>query len=73
MGLRFERVPEEDQEIDLALSDARADLLVAAQRAAALLVDIQAALVGDDFALRVPDCLPNFNCAFLRGKFLMSN
>lgn len=34
VGVRFERVPEEDQDIHLALGDLRADLLVAAQRPA---------------------------------------
>ena len=39
MGLRLERVPEEDEEVDLALGDERAELLVAAERAALELAD----------------------------------
>jgi hypothetical protein len=32
--LRFERIPEEDQEIDLIIDDLCPDLLIAAERAA---------------------------------------
>ena len=39
VGLRLERIPEEDEEVDLALGDQRAQLLVAAERPALQLLD----------------------------------
>ena len=40
MGLRFQGVPEEHQQVDFALGDLGADLLVAAQRTAKQAMDI---------------------------------
>jgi len=42
--LRLQRIPEEDEQVDLAFSDARADLLIAAERPAAEAGDRQAEL-----------------------------
>src|SRR3990172_6095705 len=41
MRHRLERVPEKDQEIDLALCDLRSDLLIATQRPALQLDDLE--------------------------------
>ncbi len=41
MRLRLERIPEKDQEIDLAIDDHRANLLVTAQRAALQLMHLE--------------------------------
>ncbi len=48
--LRLERVPEEDQDVDLALRDLGADLLVAAERAALQAGDRQPELVAEQRA-----------------------
>jgi hypothetical protein len=45
--LRLQRIPEEDQQVDVSLGDPRADLLVAAERAALEAGDIEAKLVGE--------------------------
>ena len=42
MRLRLERVPEEDQDVEIALADARSHLLVTAQRSALEACDIEA-------------------------------
>jgi hypothetical protein len=48
--LGLERIPEEDQTIDLAFGDAGADLLVAAERAALKFVDRQPELLLEQMA-----------------------
>ena len=50
--LRFERIPEEDEKIDLAIGDLGADLLIAAQGPALELGDLEAQLLFQDFAGR---------------------
>ena len=45
VGLRLERVPEEDEEVDVARGDHRAELLVAAERPALQLDDPDPELV----------------------------
>ena len=45
MRLLLERIPEENQDVDLIFRDARADLLVAAQRAAQHLITVYRALL----------------------------
>ena len=50
MRLRLQRVPEEDQKIDFVVDDLRADLLIAAQRAALEIIDFQAQLLFQSYA-----------------------
>ena len=49
MRLRFERIGEEDDEIDFSVHDARADLLVAAERSAVEAADRKSGLFRDHF------------------------
>jgi hypothetical protein len=50
--VRLEWIPEEDQQVDLALRDLRADLLVASQRPALQLVDGKSDLFFEQLASR---------------------
>jgi hypothetical protein len=52
VGQWLERVPEEDQEVDVPLGDLPADLLVTAQRSAAEGNDVEIELLGEESAGR---------------------
>ena len=52
MGLRFQWVPEEDQKVNFAFGDARTDLLIATQRPALEIGDVEAELARENTAGR---------------------
>ncbi len=52
MRLRFERIPEEDQEVNFAFHDLGADLLIAAERPAFEFDDLEAEFLLQNFPRR---------------------